>query len=103
MDGPFRVEPRKIKFTTYGPARAPVWAVTFALHASRGYEHRCTVVVPGLGDDDVADVCAKARAELSRIASLLPPGPAVQAGESEPPSPQVPAALARGRAAGKRT
>jgi hypothetical protein len=103
MDRPLRVEPRKIKFTTYGPARAPVWAVTFALHASRGYEHRCTVVVPGLGDDDVTDVCAKARVELSRIASLLPPGPAEQARESEPPSPQAPAVLARSRGPVKRT
>lgn len=71
MDETFRIEPRRIEFTTYGPARAPVWTVTFALHTSSGYEHRCTVIVPGLGDDQIIEVIAKARAELLRLGMML--------------------------------
>lgn len=71
MDADLRVEPRKIEFTTYGPGKAPVWSVTFALQASSGYEHLSTVIVPGHGHDDVADTCERARAELHRIAALI--------------------------------
>jgi len=94
MDIVLRVEPRKIEFTTYGPGKAPVWSVTFALHASSGYEHLCTVIVPGHGHDDVSDICGRARAELRRIAALIsapPPDPL------EEPAPAVPGKRTRGR------
>ncbi|MDF9790663.1 hypothetical protein M2440_001364 [Methylorubrum extorquens] len=71
MDQTFRIEPRRIEFTTYGPARAPVWIVTFALHTASGYEHQCTVIVPGLGHDDVTDIHTKARAELFRLGGMI--------------------------------
>lgn len=94
MDIALRVEPRKIEFTTYGPGKAPVWSVTFALHASSGYEHLCTVIVPGHGHDDVTDICGRARAELRRIAALIsapPPDP------PEEPAPAVVGKRTRGR------
>ncbi|GJD82332.1 hypothetical protein HPGCJGGD_0184 [Methylobacterium haplocladii] len=85
MDNLLRVEPRKIEFTTYGPGRAPVWEVTFALRAPSGYEHQCLVVVPGHGHDDIAAICMQARAELFKIGMLMVAGV-----EPRPTGPEVP-------------
>jgi hypothetical protein len=45
--------------------------VIFALHASGGYEHLCTIVVQGRRHDDVTAICERARAERPRIAVLI--------------------------------
>ena len=98
MDAALRVEPRKIEFTTYGTGMAPVWSVTFALHGGTGYEHRCTVIVPGQGHDDITEVCVRAREELIRICSLTAASTVPQQDEADKaPPPQPSGRPMRGR------
>lgn len=90
-----RVQTRKIEHVPYGSTGIPMWAVTFTVVDTSGYDALFTIHVLGLPERDIASVDAEARKELHRISSALAgEGPAP---EPETPEPEAPALGGRRR------